>query len=148
MYQHILIPTDGSELAQKAITNGLSLAQALRAKVTVLTVESPFHVMGTYRTHIRDMNTAMAEHAERAKAHSAKILSAAAESAQAVGVPCETVQAEQDHPYAAIISIAQERACDLIAMASHGRSGVSALVLGSETNKVLTHSTIPVLVYR
>ena len=148
MYRHILIPTDGSELAQKAITLGLSLAKSLGAKVTVLTVESSFDVMGIYRTHLHNMNTAMAEHAERAKAHATKILSAAAEAAQAVGVPCETVQAEQDHPYAAIISTAQERGCDLIAMASHGRSGVSALVLGSETNKVLTHSTIPVLVYR
>jgi nucleotide-binding universal stress UspA family protein len=82
-----------------------------------------------------------------AKAHAGKILIAVAEAARAAGVTCETVQLVQDHTHEAIIAAAKQRGCDLIVMASHGRSGIAAVVLGSVTNKVLTHTTIPVLVY-
>ena len=148
MYRHILIPTDGSELAHKAVTHGLSLAKSLGAKVSVVTVETPFHVFDVYRHNIDRLSTAMAEHNEHAKAHASKILNIVADAAKAEGVPCETVQADGDQPYVAIISTAKDRGCDLIVMASHGRSGISALLLGSETNKVLAHSSGPVLVYR
>jgi nucleotide-binding universal stress UspA family protein len=92
------------------------------------------------------MSGAFAEHAERAKAHAEKILNGVAEAARSAGVVCETVQIEEDHPYEAIIDTAQQRGCDLIVMASHGRSGIAAIVLGSTTTKVLTHTKIPVLV--
>ena len=92
------------------------------------------------------MSDAFAEHAERTKAHGQKILNGVAEQARAAGVACETVQIEQDHPYEGIIETAERRGCDLIVMASHGRSGIAAIVLGSVTTKVLTHTKIPVLV--
>jgi nucleotide-binding universal stress UspA family protein len=92
------------------------------------------------------MSGAFAEHAERAKAHAQKVLNGVAEQARAAGVVCDTVQVEEDHPYEAIIVTAEQRGCDLIVMASHGRSGIAAVVLGSVTTKVLTHTKIPVLV--
>jgi nucleotide-binding universal stress UspA family protein len=145
MYRHILIPTDGYALSMEAITHGVELARETRARVSIVTVTEPFHAFsfgivqpehtpGDYR---RDME-------ERA-AHS---LAEAGKVATAAGVIHEEIHAEDDAPYRAIIRVAEERGCDLIVMASHGRRGVAALVLGSETVEVLTHSSIPVLVYR
>jgi|SRR6185295_7174861 len=148
MYRHILIPTDGSQLAHKAIAHGLSLAKSVGAKVTVLTVEASFNVYDVPSSKVNQMSGAFAEHAEHAKAHAAKILSGVATEAKAVGVPCETMQIIHDHPYEAIVASANEKGCDLIVMASHGRSGIVAVVVGSVTTKVLTHTTIPVLVCR
>ena len=145
MYTNILIPTDGSELAGKAVQHGIALAKRIGSKVTVLTVLQPFHVFTTDAQMIEDTRaqyeTFMLRQAE-------KILGAVADAAQAAGVSCETVHFEYEHPYQAIIDTAASRGCDLIVMASHGRRGISAIVLGSETVKVLTHSKIPVLVYR
>jgi nucleotide-binding universal stress UspA family protein len=146
MYRHILIPTDGSELAQRALQHGLALAKSVGAKVTAVTVEASFSVYDVPSSRIHQMSGAFAEYTEHAKAHAGKILSGVAEAARAAGVPCETVQLEQDHPHEAIIAAAKQRGCDLIVMGSHGRSGIAAVVLGSVTNKVLTHTTIPVLV--
>jgi nucleotide-binding universal stress UspA family protein len=146
MYRHILIPTDGSELAGRAVRHGLALAKAVGAKVTALTVEAPFDVYTVPASRVYEMSDAFAEHAERAKAHAQKVLNGVTEQARATGVACETVQIEQDHPYEAIIETAEQRGCDLIVMASHGRSGIAAIVLGSVTTKVLTHTKIPVLV--
>ena len=146
MYRHILIPTDGSELAQKAVTQGLALAKVLSAKVT-LTVEASFNVYDVPSSRDLRMSGAFDEHFEQAKAHATKILSGVADAAMAAGVTCDTVQVEHNHPYKAIIETAKERGCDLIVMASHGRSGIAAVVLGSVTNKVLTHTNVPVLVY-
>jgi nucleotide-binding universal stress UspA family protein len=92
------------------------------------------------------MSGAFVEHAERAKAHARGVLDEITEQADAADVVCETVQVEQDHPYQGIIDTAEQRGCDLIVMASHGRSGIAAIVLGSVTTKVLTHTKIPVLV--
>ena len=89
-----------------------------------------------------------AQYKVRMKEHAEKPLGAAARAAQAAGVACETVQLEHEHPYRAIIDAAESKGCDLIVMASHGRHGISAIVLGSETVKVLTHCKIPVLVHR
>jgi len=146
VYRHILIPTDGSELAQKAVTQGLALAKVLSAKVT-LTVEASFNVYDVPSSRDLRMSGAFDEHFEQAKAHATKILSGVADAAMAAGVTCDTVQVEHNHPYKAIIETAKERGCDLIVMASHGRSGIAAVVLGSVTNKVLTHTNVPVLVY-
>jgi nucleotide-binding universal stress UspA family protein len=146
MYRHILIPTDGSELAHRAVAHGLSLAKLFGAKVTTLTVEGSFNVYAVPTSKDCEISGAFAGHIERAKAHAAKILDGVAEEARAAGVSCEAVQIEQDQPYKAIIETAKQRDCDLIVMASHGRSGIAAIVLGSVTTKVLTHTKIPVLV--
>jgi nucleotide-binding universal stress UspA family protein len=146
MYRHILIPTDGSELAHRAVSHGLSLAKSVGAKVTTLTVEGSFNVYAVPTSKDYEISGAFAGHVEQAKAHAGKILDGVAEEARAAGVICETVQIEQDQPYKAIIETAKQRDCDLIVMASHGRSGIAAIVLGSVTTKVLTHTKIPVLV--
>ncbi len=145
MYHHILIPTDGSPLATVAVEHSMDFARDAGAKVTVLTVVSPFHVFSTDAAQLTDTR---AEYERQARTHAAEILTDAQLKAKAQGVPCEVVHLESDAPYDAIIKAAEKRGCDLIAMASHGRRGVAAIVLGSETLKVLTHSKIPVLVYR
>lgn len=145
MYKNILIPSDGSELAMKAVTHGIALAKSEGARVTALTVTAPFHVFATDPEILTDTPASYAEHT---KAAADKTLATIATAAKAFDVPCDAVRVEHEHPYRSIIDTAKAHKCDLIVMASHGRRGVSAIVLGSETVKVLTHSTIPVLVYR
>ena len=145
MYTNILIATDGSELAGKAVQHGIALAKWVGAKTTGLTVVPPFHILTTDPQMIEDTPAA---YQARMQKHAEQTLATVARGAQAAGVVCETVQVEHEHPYRAIIDIAELKGCDLIVMASHGRHGVSALVLGSETVKVLTHCKIPVLVHR
>jgi nucleotide-binding universal stress UspA family protein len=145
MYQHILLPTDGSELSKAAIREGVALARALGAKVTVLTVTEPLHAVSPDAAIIADTPE---EHAERMAAIAGRYLDDARKIAAIAGVPCETIHVEHDHPYKAIIDTANDRLCDAIFMASHGRRGLSAILLGSETLKVLTHGVTPVIVYR
>jgi nucleotide-binding universal stress UspA family protein len=151
MYSHILIATDGSELAQKGIDHGLSLAKRLGSKVTVLTVSEPLSPylfggqMGAtaavapidFETYWRQQREAATEILDKAKASSAS-----------AGVPVDTVYIEEMRPAEAIVDVAKERSCALIIMASHGRRGLGRLFLGSQTIEVLTHSPIPVLVVR
>jgi nucleotide-binding universal stress UspA family protein len=145
MYTHILIPTDGSELAGKAVQDGIALAKRIGAKATALTVLPPFHVLTTDTQMLEDTP---AQYKVRMQAHAEKTLGAVVQAAQTSGVACEMVHVEHEHPYQAIIDTAESKGCDLIVMASHGRHGISAILLGSETVKVLTHSKIPVLVHR
>jgi nucleotide-binding universal stress UspA family protein len=145
MFRHILIPTDGSALSAIAVDKTLAFAKDAGAKVTILTVVEPFHVFSTHSEQLADTRASYEKHS---KTHAAQRLADAKGKADALGIPCATVQSEHDQPYQAIIDAAKKAGCDLIAMASHGRRGMSALMLGSETTKVLTHSTIPVLVYR
>ena len=145
MYSNILIPTDGSGLAGKAVRHGIALAQRIGAKVTALMVSPPFHTLTTDTQMIEDTP---AQYQTRMRNHAEKTLGAIADAAQTAGVACEIVHVEHEHPYQAIIDTADAKACDLIVMASHGRRGISAIVLGSETVKVLTHCKIPVLVHR
>jgi nucleotide-binding universal stress UspA family protein len=145
MYTNILIPTDGSELAWKAVRHGIALAQRIGAKVTALTVSPPFH---TFTTDTQMIEDTPAQYQTRVRDHAEKTLGAVADAAQTAGVNCEIVHLEHEHPYRAIIDTADAKACHLIVMASHGRQGISAIVLGSETLKVLTHCKIPVLVHR
>ena len=146
MYRHILIATDGSALSEKAVSHGVSLAKSVGAKVTALIVEAPFNVYDVPESRVRRISEAFAQYAEHTKQHTASVLNHVADAAKAAGVPCETMQLEHDHPYQAIITTAKDKGCDIIVMASHGRSGISAFLLGSVTNKVLTHTNIPVLV--
>ena len=143
MYHHILIPTDGSPLSGVAVEQSMDFARDADAKVTVLTVVSPFHVFSADASQLADTRS---EYERRARLHAAEILTDAQLKAKARGVSCDVVQLESESPYNEIT--ADKSGCDLIAMASHGRRGVAAIVLGSETLKVLTHSKIPVLVYR
>ncbi|MBR0764869.1 universal stress protein [Bradyrhizobium japonicum] len=145
MYRHILIPTDGSDLSLNAIEHGMALAKSVNAKVTAVTVSPPFHTFAVEPDMITD---AREHYGARMTILATKYLNTAKEAAVAAGVSCETMHIERDPPYLAIIETAARKSCDLIVMASHGRRGISAIVLGSETVKVLTHSTVPVLVVR
>lgn len=146
MYRHILIPTDGSELADHAVTHGLSLAKSVTARVSVIVVEAPFDFGGFLESNVKQMPEAISKHAEEIKRHATSVLKRAAEAAKLASVSCDTIQVEDAQPYEAIIKAANDKGCDLIVMASHGRSGLSAVLLGSVTNKVLTHTKTPVLV--
>jgi nucleotide-binding universal stress UspA family protein len=145
MFQHILIATDGSLLSQAAVDKAINFAREASAKVTVMTATEPFHVISGDSKQLTDTRQSYEQHV---KAEAARYLADAERKAKALGVQCKVIQIEHEHPYRAIIDTAKDSGCDLITMASHGRRGVSALVIGSETNKVLTHSSIPVLVYR
>ena len=145
MYKSILVPTDGTEFCQRAIKQAVSLAKLTGAKIMGVTVTFPLHT-ATPSVLIPD-NLKGIIHDETVKEANAK-LAAVESAAKAAGVAVETVRKSNDHPWQGIIEVAQEKGCDLIVMASHGRRGVSAMVLGSETQKVLTHSKVPVLVVR
>jgi len=140
MYQHILIPTDGSELAEHGVAHGLALAKFLGAKVSIIFVVEPFpEITGRY------LET-LARYVELRKEQATSELDRAAKAAKDAGVPCETIQVENSQPHQGIIAAAEDKGCDLIVMSSHGRSGLSALLIGRVTNKVLTHAKTPVLV--
>jgi len=145
MFKHILIPTDGSSLSRTAVERGLDMAKAMDARVTVLHVQIPFHVFAADTAAVTDTRPQYEHHA-RVKAK--EITDAVEAAAAKMGVNRRVAFATAEHPYEEIIRTAGEEGCDLIVMASHGRKGVKALLLGSETQKVLTHSSIPVLVYR
>jgi nucleotide-binding universal stress UspA family protein len=145
MFKHILIPTDGSDLSRIAIENGVKFARELKARITGLTVSAPFHTFAIDAMQVGSSSDAYLAHAEEQAQRNLKVLKDAAAEA---GVPCELMHRIGEHPYEEIVKAAQEQNCDVIFQASHGRRGVGALVLGSETNKVLTHSKIPVLVFR
>jgi nucleotide-binding universal stress UspA family protein len=145
MFKHVLIATDGSDLSRKAIYNGIALAKAVGAKATAITVTVPFRVFAINPERISDMEES---YSNEMRAMATKCLAEVDGVAAAAGTNCELIHATDEHPYHAIIDAAKKNGCDLIVMASHGRRGISAVVLGSETVKVLTHSDIPVLVYR
>jgi nucleotide-binding universal stress UspA family protein len=145
MFKHILIPTDGSDLSRKAVLYGVQLAKSCGATVTSLTVTDPYRAatMDAVLIPIDEQ-----DYEEASRQMSERAMEQVKMAAEAAGVKCETVREVHDQAYRAIIDAAHSLGCDLIVMASHGRRGISALLLGSETVKVLTHSTIPVLVYR
>lgn len=145
MFQHILVPTDGSPLSGMAVAKAIELAKAIGGRITFLSVVEPFHI---WTDDANQLAYTREEYERISKEAAAGYLQAAAADAGRAGVASDVVQLNSDEPYRAIIDAANERGCDLIAMASHGRRGVAALVIGSETQKVLTHSAIPVLVYR
>lgn len=145
MYKKILIPTDGTEFAEKAITYAVDLAKTLGASLIGVTVTPPFTVVAVEGVMISQTPD---DYDRWAKTTAAKRLQPVKAASEAAGVACQTVHVETFQPYEGIIQAAKENGADLIVMASHGRRGVSALILGSETQKVLTHSAVPVLVVR
>lgn len=146
MYQKILLPTDGSALCESAVAKGIGLAREMGASVV------GFHAIPatSYLIYTEaGPSDVLAEQFEKdAMARGRRLVEKVQEEARAVGVDCETLLLTNDHPWEAIIEAAATRGCDLIFMASHGRRGLSALLLGSETARVLTHTKVPVLVYR
>jgi nucleotide-binding universal stress UspA family protein len=144
MFKKILLPTDGSELSLKAIDGALEFAKALKAGVVGLTVLEPYSYsnLSEYRPETLD------DYEQRTMKAAAERLGKIADAAAKASIPIETVTVKSFSPFEAIIDTAKSKGCDVIFMASHGRRGLSAVLLGSETQKVLTHSTIPVMVYR
>jgi len=145
MFKHILLPTDGSPLSEAAMRKGIEFAKAINARVTGFCVIPKLR----YFSYDSDIGPEFEKQAVAAvQAEVNKNLLAIETAAKEAGVPCEAVHEKSDQTYDAIIKAAQKWECDLIIMASHGRRGMEGLLIGSETQKVLTHSKIPVLVYR
>ena len=144
MYRSILIPTDGTEITAKAVSAGISLAKALGAQLSTITVKEPFPYSA-----ISEMQPIPPQEfydaQERIALTRVKEVVAAADKA---GLNCQAFTVEGQHPWEAIVEHAKTQGCDLIVMASHGRRGVSALLLGSETTRVLVHCDVPVLVVK
>lgn len=145
MYKHLLIATDGSDLSQKAVEQAVALAKLLGARTSIVTVTEPWASVAygemAYGFPIE-------EYEKNAATNAAAILTRAAETAKQAGVACECVHVKDKYPADGIVETATELGCDLIVMASHGRRGLSRLMLGSQANNVVTHSTIPVLICR
>ncbi|MBI2295945.1 MAG: universal stress protein [Betaproteobacteria bacterium] len=147
MYK-ILFPIDGSDLSSKAVKQGMALAKALKATAVGLHVIPEFHMKQDEGFMVPDPPAHKKAVEDEAKARARGVVAAVEEEARSAGVPCECTVEINDVIYEQIIDTAQKKNCDLIVMASHGRTGVAALLLASETAKVLTHSKLPVLVVR
>jgi nucleotide-binding universal stress UspA family protein len=148
MFKHIMLPTDGSELSNAAVQEGIRFAKSIGAKVTGICVvpsQHPFFYEGmSPEVYLELQSKQRKELREVGEA----FLSIIEKDASEAGISCNVFVETSDHPHEAIVQAAERMGCDLIMMASHGRRGVKAILLGSETQKVLTHSKIPVLVYR
>ena len=148
MYRHILVATDGSALAEKAVSCGTRLAAALGARLTAAHVGAPYAPPLYAGDFVPSTFLSSEEHEARVREAAEEILKRAAAQAAKENVPCTTDFAVADHPYEGVIEIAERNHCDLIVMASHGRSGWSAVLLGSETQKMLSRCRTAVLVVR
>jgi len=148
MYKNILVATDGSKLSAKAVKAAVDMARDLGAKLT------GFYVMHEFPSQVYTEGASFAKYVTpkqylaTEKERAAKVLEGVEREAAKAGVDVTTTASQDQSPFEAIIEAARKRKCDLIVMASHGRRGLSALLLGSETQKVLTHSKVPVLVVR
>ena len=147
MFKHILLPTDGSRLSDRAVRIGVRFAGKMKARVTAL------HVVPEFKPYADEgfapLSPALKKRLDdEARARASKLLEAIARVARSKRVRCSTLTAASDLPYQEISATARRKNCDLIMMASHGRRGLSSLLLGSETSKVLLHSKVPVLVVR
>jgi len=145
MFKHLLVAIDGSELARNALAQGIALAKALDAKVTIVTVTEPWHAFtagdGTVIFPIEEYETSITHWA-------LETLSSATQVAADAKMVCETIHVKETYPADGIIETAEQQQCDLIVMGSHGRRGLTRLQLGSQANHVVTHSTQPVLICR
>ena len=144
MFKRILVPTDGSDITGKAVDTAIALAKSVGAQLYTISVKEPF----PYSAISEMQPTPPQEFFDAQERIAAKRLALVTEAAKTAGVSCQAHSVEALHPWEAIIDHAKRMECDLVVMASHGRRGVTALLLGSETQKVLTHSTVPVLVVR
>ena len=147
MYKNLLVATDGSKLSSKAVAHAIGLAKPLGAKITAF-YAAPDYPLPMYADGVVYEPVSKKEYAAMMAKEATKVLDAVAAKAKAAGVECTTVHMIAPAPWEAILSAAKKEKCDAIVMASHGRRGVSALLLGSETQKVLTHGKLPVIVVR
>jgi nucleotide-binding universal stress UspA family protein len=148
MFKHILLPTDGSKLSDRAVKRGIEFAKAAKARVTSIHVVPEFRMIAD-EGFVVPMSAELKRRFEASsKERAKKVVDKAAKLAKTAGVKHDGVVLSSDFPYQLIIDTAKKRKCDLIIMASHGRRGLSSLLLGSETAKVLTHSKVPVMVVR
>lgn len=147
MFKHILIPTDGSPLSRRAIIRGVKLAQSLGARVTGVFAAPPATPL-LYRNSLPVGYGTMAQHRQMIQENAARFLGVIERAAAEAGVGYQGVRETSDYPADVILAVARKKKCDLIVMASHGRRGLRGVLLGSETQKVLTQSRIPVLVCR
>lgn len=145
MYTKILLTTDGSELADKAIQHGISLAAKVGAAVSIITVIKPLHVIAPAEVMVAFPS---AEYEKGAQENARSVLEKAESLAKQAGVASQSLSVTHEEPWQAIVDAADEGNCDLIVMGSHGRSGLTRLMLGSEAQKVLTHTKTPVLIVR
>lgn len=145
MFKHVLLPTDGSPAFAEAIQKIIKFASEMQAAVSAVHVMPEFNFL-LFEPMI--LKNAKAQFLKENLAQSSQYLAVVQAAAKDAGVACETVSVTSDHPHEAILKVAEERGCDLIAMASHGRKGIRGFLLGSETQKVLAHSSLPVLVFR
>jgi len=147
MYKSLLVATDGSKLSDKALAHAIALAQSVKATLTAF-YAAPEYPMPAYADGVVYEPMSRKEYAKLAAGEAEKILGDAATKAEAAGVSCKTTYAIASAPWEAILVAARKNKCDAIVMASHGRRGLSAVLLGSETQKVLTHTKLPVIVVR
>jgi nucleotide-binding universal stress UspA family protein len=145
MYKHILVATDGSEISGRAVSHAIELAQKLKARLLITTITEPFHILSL---GVEQLESTRPEYNRLMTDRAQTILSSAAKIASEARVECQIYHQSADNPYAAILNVANDRDCDLIVVGSHGRSGLSSVLLGSTTMKILAHSTIPILVVR
>ena len=149
MYKHILVPTDGSALSDKAVGAAIRLAKLTGARITAFHAVEPYPLQGAYAAEASGVAELQPEKfAERSEQYAKRVLAAVASAANAANVACATAYATSRSAAEAIVDKARKEECDIIVMASHGRRGLEGFLLGSETQKVLTHTSIPVLVYR
>jgi nucleotide-binding universal stress UspA family protein len=147
MFRNILVPTDGSALSRRAIKRAVTLAREQKARVTGFYVAPPWEPRA-YGDWVPPNFIAPEQHTVYVKKAAARYLGVVKKAAEKAGVPCRCSHVESSFPYDEILKAARRNRCDLIVMASHGRRGISRMLLGSETSKVLAHSKIPVLVVR
>ena len=145
MFKHILLPTDGSRFSERAVFSGIEMARQMGARVTGIYAAPEFHVL-SYRA--TELSESREQFAVDVQAHAERYLAFVRTTAAEAGVPCATLMEHSDHPHDAICQVAKRQQCDLIVMASHGRRGLTGLLLGSETQRVLAHADVPVLVWR
>ncbi len=147
MFKNILVPTDGSKLSQKAVKEAIAMANVMNARITALHIYpkfsgSPYGTFGPAEDVLEEA------HGNQARAQGAQLFAAIRKLTDAAGVALEPVLVESNEVWKQVIATAKKKKCDLICMASHGRRGLSGVLLGSETHKVLTHIELPVLVIR
>ncbi len=147
MFKHILLPTDGSPLSDKGVQQGIAFAKRIKARVTTIHVVPEFRALAD-ETLLPNSFAIRQGFLQEARARGQRIVDKVARKAKAAGVRCKCIVAPSGMPYLKIIAAARKEKCDLIFMASHGRRGLSSVLLGTETSKVLTHTKIPVLVVR
>jgi nucleotide-binding universal stress UspA family protein len=145
MYKHILIATDGSEIANKAMAHGIELAKSLGAQLTAVTVTEPYEAVVVVETMVLILP---ADYKKQCVESAAKILSVVTSAAEAAGIECDALHQQNRWPYEGVIEAAEKVGADLIVLGSHGRRGIAGLLLGSQAIKLLTHTKVPTLVVR